>query len=161
MKLKSFIYLLASALIIIGCEDNISDYEKNDTVYDALVRMAQKDIGALLVEDNDKLIGIFSERDYARKVVLEGKTSKESTVGEMMSTELTVVGPDNTMRECMALMTQKKIRHIPVVEDDFEERGNPDQEKISLQFEKREKPHLQALGELMEDEFEFRYRDAE
>ena len=50
---------------------------------------------------------------------------------------------------------------IPVVEDDFEERGNPDQEKISLQFEKREKPHLQALGELMEDEFEFRYRDAE
>ena len=89
-----------------------------DTVYDALVRMAQKDIGALLVEDNNKLIGIFSERDYARKVVLEGKTSKESTVGEMMSTELTVVGPDNTMRECMALMTQKKIRHIPVVEDD-------------------------------------------
>ena len=50
---------------------------------------------------------------------------------------------------------------IPVVEDDFEERGNPDQEKISLQFEKREKPHLQALGELLEDEFEFRYRDAE
>ena len=90
----------------------------NDTVYDALVKLAQKDIGALLVEDNEKLVGIFSERDYARKVVLEGKKSKESKVGEMMSTELTVVGPNNTMRECMALMTQKKIRHIPVVEDD-------------------------------------------
>ena len=91
---------------------------KNDTVYNALVKLAQKDIGALLVEDQDKLVGIFSERDYARKVVLEGKKSKESTVGEMMSTELTVVGPNNTMRECMALMTQKKIRHIPVVEGD-------------------------------------------
>ena len=91
---------------------------KNDTVYDALVKMAQKDIGALLVEDNDKLVGIFSERDYARKVVLEGKKSKESTVGEMMSTELTVVGLNNTMRECMALMSQKKIRHIPVVDND-------------------------------------------
>jgi len=91
---------------------------KSDSVYNALVKMAQKDVGALLVEDNDKLIGIFSERDYARKVVLHGKTSKESTVGEMMSTELTVVGLNNTMRECMALMSQKKIRHIPVVEDD-------------------------------------------
>ena len=90
----------------------------NDTVYDALVKMAQKDVGALLVEDNGKLVGIFSERDYARKVVLHGKTSKESKAGEMMSTELTVVGPNNTMRECMALMTQRKIRHIPVVEKD-------------------------------------------
>ena len=89
---------------------------KNETVYNALVRMAKLDIGALLVEDNNKLVGIFSERDYARKVILKGKKSRKSTVGEMMSSELTVVGPETTMRECMTLMLQKKIRHIPVID---------------------------------------------
>lgn len=91
--------------------------DKNSTIYDALEKMAKEDVGALLVEDNNKLAGIFSERDYARKVILHGKSSKESKVGELMSTEITAVNPENTMDECMALMTKKRIRHIPVVEE--------------------------------------------
>jgi len=90
----------------------------NSTVYDGLVLMSKKDVGALMVvDDNSKLVGIFSERDYARKIVLMGKTSKESIVGDMMSKEITIVRPDNTIQECLHLMTVKKVRHLPVLED--------------------------------------------
>ncbi|HUO76917.1 MAG TPA: CBS domain-containing protein [Thermodesulfovibrionales bacterium] len=85
------------------------------SVYQALELMAQKDVGALLVIENDKLLGIFSERDYARKVILKGKASKETAVGELMTRSVYYVTPDNTLEEAMALMTSKHIRHLPIM----------------------------------------------
>jgi CBS domain-containing protein len=88
------------------------------TVYDALELMAAKNIGAVLVLDNERLVGIMSERDYARKVTLLGKTSKDTPVSEIMTSRVLYVNPDQTIQECMALMTEKRIRHLPVMEND-------------------------------------------
>jgi CBS domain-containing protein len=88
------------------------------SVYDALRLMAAKDIGAVLVVEAGKLVGILSERDYARKVVLEGKSSRSTTVGELMTQVVFYVRPEHTVEECLALMTAKHIRHLPVLEDD-------------------------------------------
>lgn len=90
------------------------------TVYDALVIMAEKHVGALLVIDDDKLTGIFSERDYARNVVLKGKTSKDTPISEIMTTQeyLITVTPKNTVEECLNLVHAKRIRHLPVMEGD-------------------------------------------
>ena len=97
---------------------SVATINVNATVYDGLVTMSKKDIGALVVvSDEGKLVGIFSERDYARKVVLMGKTSKETKVGDMMSKEVSVVRPENTIQECLHLMTMKKVRHLPVLKD--------------------------------------------
>jgi CBS domain-containing protein len=85
-------------------------------VYEALELMAEKDIGAVLVLDQERLEGIFSERDYARKVVLHGKSSRDTTVGELMTQALFYVTPEQTVEECLALMTDKHIRHLPVLE---------------------------------------------
>lgn len=87
----------------------------DETVFQALKLMAEKNIGALLVVDRNRLVGIFSERDYARKVILQGKASKETPVREIMSTTVHCVGLKNTVQECMALMTHKRIRHLPVL----------------------------------------------
>ena len=87
-------------------------------VFDALKMMAENDIGALLVVENDKLIGIISERDYARKVMLHGKSSRDIPVREIMTEPVICVQPDRTVDECMALMTDKRIRHLPVIEND-------------------------------------------
>ena len=87
------------------------------TVLDAIRVMADKRIGALLVMKGDSLAGVFSERDYARKVVLMGKSSRETAVGEIMTSEVVVSTPENTIEECMSLMTTKRIRHLPVVAD--------------------------------------------
>jgi CBS domain-containing protein len=87
-------------------------------VYDALKLMADKDIGALLVVRDDKLAGILSERDYARKVILQGKSSHDMLVKEIMTERVICVQPGNTVDECMALMTDKRIRHLPVIEND-------------------------------------------
>ncbi len=87
------------------------------TVYEALELMDEKDIGALLVLDRDRLEGIFSERDYARKVVLQGKSSRETTVGELMTQAVHYVTPEQSVEECLALMTDKRIRHLPVLEN--------------------------------------------
>ena len=86
------------------------------SVYEALELMAEKDIGAVLVLDQGRLEGIFSERDYARKVVLHGKFSRDTTVGELMTQALFYVTPEQTVEECLALMTGKHIRHLPVLE---------------------------------------------
>ncbi len=87
------------------------------TVYNALEIMVEKNVSALLVVENEKLAGIFTERDYARKVILKGKASRETVIGEIMTEDLITVAPNSTIDECMRLMTSKFIRHLPVVED--------------------------------------------
>lgn len=87
-----------------------------DSVYDAIALMAEKSVGALLVMDGGQLVGIVSERDYARKVILQGRASKETAVRSIMSERVLYVSPDRTIDECMALMTEKRIRHIPVMD---------------------------------------------
>lgn len=87
----------------------------DDTVLAALTLLAQFDIGALLVLEHGKLVGIFSERDYARKIVLKGKASKDTPVREVMSEKVSCVTLDQSVEECMALMTDKRVRHLPVI----------------------------------------------
>lgn len=89
-----------------------------DTVLHALTVMAHNDVGALLVLDGEQLVGIFSERDYARKIILQGKSSKETLVREIMSDKVAYVTPKATLDECMALMTEKHFRHLPVLDED-------------------------------------------
>jgi signal-transduction protein with cAMP-binding, CBS, and nucleotidyltransferase domain len=89
-----------------------------DTVLDALKVMAAKNIGAVLVMDGDNLLGVLSERDYARKVILMGRASKDTAVQEIMTERVICVRPEETAEECMALMTDKRVRHLPVVDDD-------------------------------------------
>ncbi|MBI5675937.1 MAG: CBS domain-containing protein [Nitrospirae bacterium] len=88
------------------------------TVYEALQVMADKNIGAVLVIEKGKLVGIFSERDYARKVILKGKASKETLVSDLMTKNILYVSPDKNVEDCMFLMTTKHVRHLPVMEDD-------------------------------------------
>ena len=86
------------------------------TVLEALKVMAEKEIGAVVVLDDEHLVGIFSERDYARKVVLQGKASKDTPVREIMTEKVVCVRPEQTVDDCMSLMTDKRIRHLPVLE---------------------------------------------
>lgn len=87
------------------------------SVFDSLGLMAEKNVGALLVVEKDGLVGIVSERDYARKVILKGKSSHDTPVREIMTERPVCVQPDNNIEECMALMTDKRIRHLPVIEN--------------------------------------------
>jgi CBS domain-containing protein len=88
------------------------------SVFEALELMAEKDIGAVVVVHDDQVVGILSERDYARKVILHNKASKDITVDEIMTDRVLYVGPRHTVDECMALMTDKRIRHLPVMDGD-------------------------------------------
>jgi CBS domain-containing protein len=97
---------------------NVYSVGPGDTVFDALRLMADKNIGAVIVLSDRKIEGIFSERDYARKVILLGKTSRETPVSEIMTSPVICVEPDWTADQCMALMTEKRIRHLPVVEQE-------------------------------------------
>ena len=87
------------------------------TVYDAVAKMAEKNIGALVVMEGETLVGIISERDYTRKVMLRGKRSRETQVSEIMSTHLTTVEPKESVDHCLQYMTDKRVRHLPVVEN--------------------------------------------
>jgi len=87
-------------------------------VYDALQLMAEKDVGALVVLEHDKLVGIISERDYARKVILKGKSSQNIHVKDIMTYNVISINPEETIQSGLELMTQKHVRHIPVFEDD-------------------------------------------
>ena len=89
-----------------------------DTVFHALTVMAEHDVGALLVLDGEQLVGIFSERDYARKLALQGRNSRETLVSEIMSDRVAYVSPNTSLDECRALMTEKHFRHLPVLNDD-------------------------------------------
>lgn len=108
-----------------GTVSNILDTKGNETfsitpdtaVYHALELMVEKNVSALLVMEEGKLAGIFTERDYARKVVLKGKSSRETPIGEIMTRDLITVTPDSSIDDCMQLMTGKFIRHLPVVAD--------------------------------------------
>ncbi len=88
------------------------------TVFQALQTLAERNVGAVLVLDGDRMVGILSERDYARQVILKGKASKDTPVREIMTTTVVCVGPDHTIEECMALMTDKRFRHLPVMTGD-------------------------------------------
>lgn len=92
--------------------------QPDDSVFDALKALADHNVGALMVMDGGKLVGVFSERDYTRKIALAGKSSKETHVREIMSTTVVTVAPEVRTRDCLSLMSQKKIRHLPVVDGD-------------------------------------------
>ncbi len=88
------------------------------TVFDALAIMADKEIGSLVVMYGDKPIGLFTERDYARNIILKGRTSKQTKVDEIMTSHVIVANPDQSIEECMAIMTEKRVRHLPVMQDE-------------------------------------------
>ncbi len=88
------------------------------TVFETIKLMSELAVGALLVMENDKLLGIISERDYTRKVILKNRSSKSTTVREIMTSKLINVSPDNNIEECMVLMSNHHIRHLPVIEND-------------------------------------------
>lgn len=87
------------------------------SVFDALAKMAERDVGALIVMEAGKVVGIFSERDYARKIILLGRSSRETPVRDIMTSRVVYARPDLTLEECLALMTDKRIRHLPVMDD--------------------------------------------
>lgn len=89
----------------------------SDSVFDVIKMMAEKGVGALLVMDDDRLVGIVSERDYARKVILKGRSSEQTSVSDIMTREVISAEPGQSVKECMSMMTEKRIRHLPVLTD--------------------------------------------
>ncbi|MBV2089277.1 MAG: CBS domain-containing protein [Candidatus Thiodiazotropha sp. (ex Ctena orbiculata)] len=96
---------------------DILSVDANETVYQALETMAEHAIGSLLVMDGDNVAGLFSERDYARGIISKGQLSKETKVKEIMTSQVVVVTPEQSIEECMAIMTEKRVRHLPVMKD--------------------------------------------
>ena len=92
--------------------------DPGDTVYDAIKLMADKDVGALIVRDGRKIVGIVTERDYARNVFLKGRGSPQTLVGDIMACSVACVTPDQSIEECMAIMTARRVRHLPVIHAD-------------------------------------------
>ena len=92
--------------------------ERKTSVFEVLHLMMKENISAVLVIENEKLIGIFTERDYARKIVLQGKSSKDTDIGEVMSSNILTINPKDSVEHCMKIMTDRHFRHLPVVEND-------------------------------------------
>lgn len=90
----------------------------DSTVFDAIHLLAEKEVGALVVMENSKLVGVISERDYARQIILKEKSSKNTLVREIMTADVITTSPDHDVSECMSLMTNKRIRHLPIMVDD-------------------------------------------
>jgi CBS domain-containing protein len=97
---------------------NIYSLHPQETVYAAVKTLADRDVGALMVMDEGVLVGVFSERDYTRKIALAGKASRDTRVEEIMTANVLTVSPQTRTKDCMALMSQRKIRHLPVVDGD-------------------------------------------
>ena len=96
--------------------DTLRTVRPDDSVFDALQRLAQYEVGALVVMDGSRMVGVVSERDYTRKVALQGRNSKDTPVAEIMTANVFCVSPSTRTRDCMALMREKRIRHLPVVQ---------------------------------------------
>jgi CBS domain-containing protein len=103
---------------ILGDKDgNVLSIDAGDSVFEAVQKMVEANVGSLLVTDGGDIVGIVTERDYLRRVTLEGRTDKDTAVGEIMTAPLVVVTPETDIDECMAIMTDRRIRHLPVVRD--------------------------------------------
>ena len=104
--------------LLVDKGDDILTIGPNSSVYDAIKAMADNHVGSLLVMENENLVGIITERDYSKNIILKGKSSKNTPVKDIMVSNVLCVKPKQTVEECMALMTDKRVRHLPVIEDD-------------------------------------------
>ena len=103
--------------LLAGKHKTLTVVSPKDTVFHALQLMADHNVGAVLVLDGEQLVGLLSERDYARKIILQGKTSKDALVQDIMSDKVLYVGLDRSIDECMAIMSEKRFRHLPVLDE--------------------------------------------
>ena len=104
--------------ILKGKGGSVLKIEPTASVFEAIRRMVEANVGSILVTDGDQIVGIMTERDYLRKITLQGRTSRDTQVGEIMSSPLVFVTPQTSIEECMAVMTDRRIRHLPVVDED-------------------------------------------